>query len=63
LLGWDRHLAQKIESERANINSLDESGGKMKLDHCENDNRLCVQVDLKSGNFGVNGEYKVIKGY
>jgi hypothetical protein len=63
LLGWDWHLVQKIESERATINSLDENGGKMKLSHCGDDRRLCVQVDLKSGNFGEKSDYLVIKGY
>jgi hypothetical protein len=63
LLGWDRYLVQKIESERVTINTLDVNGGKTKLSHCGDDLRLCVQVDLKSGNFGEKGDYRIIKGY
>ena len=63
LLGWDWHLVQKIESERVTINTLDVNGGKTKLSHCGDDLRLCVQVDLKSGNFGEKGDYRIIKGY
>ena len=63
LLGWDWHLVQKIESERTTINSLDANGGRMKLSHCGDDRRLCVQVDLKSGYFGEKEDYRVINGY
>jgi DNA-binding transcriptional MerR regulator len=62
LLGWDRHLVQKIESERATINTLDANGGRMKLSHCGDDRRLCVQVDSKSGYFGDKNDYWIIKG-
>ena len=66
LLGWDWHLVQKIEGERATINSLDEKGGRAKLTHCGDDNRLCVKIDNKAGSFNVpgeKGEYRIIDGY
>jgi hypothetical protein len=66
LLGWDWHLVQKIEAERATINLLDANGGKTKLIHCGADNRLCMQIDSKADSFsipGQEGEYRVIKGY
>ena len=63
LLGWDWHLVQKIQGEQATINSLDANGGRTKLSHCGSDRRLCVEIDPKSLNFGVNGDYRVIKGY
>lgn len=63
LLGWDWHLVQKIEEERATVNMLDANGGRTKLSHCGGDHRLCVQIDLKSLDFGDNGDYRVIKGY
>lgn len=63
LLRWDKHLVQKIEDERATVKTIEESGGKMKLSHCGDDRRLCVQVDLKGGNFGEKSDYQVIKGY
>ena len=63
LLGWDRHLVQKIEKEQATVNTLDANGGKTKLSNCGDDHRLCIQVDLKSGNFGEKSDYLVIKGY
>jgi len=63
LLGWDRHLVQKIESEQTTVNSLDANGARTKLSHCGDDNRLCVQVDLKSTYYGEKKDYLIIKGY
>lgn len=66
LLGWDWHLVQKIERERATINSLDANGGKAKLITCGDDRRLCVQIDAKAGILNLvdeKGSYGIVEGY
>lgn len=63
LLAWDREIVQKIETDQARLKDLSEIAEKTKFTHCGDNQRLCVQVDLKAGAFGAKKDYLVIKGY
>lgn len=72
-ISWQRYQIDSLSQERAALeadirtlqtqsNDLAKRGGRIKLETCGNDRRLCVQVEQKL-RFGERGEYYVVKGY
>ncbi len=52
---------QKTQLE-AQVADLEKRGGRIKLEKCGDQSRLCVRVD-KSRGYGKDGDYFVIRGY
>jgi hypothetical protein len=56
-------LRQQHDELLAGVERLDKLGGRADLEHCGDQRRLCVRVDLAAGRFGKHSDYYVIKGY
>lgn len=56
-------LRQQRDELRAGLERLNKSGARADLQHCGDEHRLCVRVDLKAGRFGQHADYYVIDGY
>lgn len=56
-------LRQQRDELVAGVERLDKLGGRADLQHCGDERRLCVRVDLNAGRFGKHSDYYVIKGY
>lgn len=54
---------KEIADLRAKAEYLEEMGGKAVLIRCGPDQRLCAEIDLKAGEYGERGEYRILKGY
>lgn len=56
-------LRQQRDELLAGVERLDKLGGRSDLQHCGDERRLCVRVELTAGPFGKHSDYYVIKGY
>jgi len=56
-------LRQQRDELLAGVERLNKSGARADLQHCGDERRLCVRVDLKAGRFGQHADYFVVDGY
>jgi hypothetical protein len=56
-------LRQQRDELRAGVERLSKYGARADLQHCGDEHRLCVRVDLKAGSFGQHEDYFVVDGY
>lgn len=56
-------LRQQRDELLASVGRLNKYGARADLQHCGDEHRLCVRVDLKAGRFGQHADYYVIDGY
>jgi hypothetical protein len=56
-------LREQRDELVAGVERLNKLGARADLQHCGEERRLCVRVDLKAGRFGQHSDYYVIKGY
>ncbi|HEX3951869.1 MAG TPA: hypothetical protein VHW95_18620 [Steroidobacteraceae bacterium] len=56
-------LRARRDELAANLNGLQQQGGRIKWRHCGDAKRLCVRVDRKAPTYGDAGDYYVIEGY
>jgi hypothetical protein len=72
-ISWQRHQIEKLIAERGKLeeeivqlqvqsNNLAKRGGRVRLEMCGTNRRLCVQV-LRNEIYGEQGDYFVVKGY
>ena len=54
---------KEIAKLRAKAEYLEERGGKVVLTECGPKQRLCAEFDLKAGEYGKDGQYRILKGY
>jgi hypothetical protein len=54
---------KEIAELRAKAEYLEERGGKVVLTECGPKQRLCAEFDLKAGEYGKDGQYRILKGY
>lgn len=54
---------KEIAELRAQVEYLEEKGGKAVLKRCGDDERLCAEIDLSADVWGKNGEFRILKGY
>ena len=60
-----KFYGNKIIKLENTVRELKDEGGGIDLRYCgpEEQKRRCVQIDLKAGRYGEDGEYRIIKGY
>jgi len=56
-------LREQRDELLAGVERLNKSGARADLQHCGDERRLCVRVDLKAGRFGQHADYFVVDGY
>lgn len=72
-IGWQRHhltdlatqevaLSREVVALQEQVADLEKRGGRVKLEKCGEQGRLCVRVD-KSTAYGKDGDYYVLRGY
>lgn len=54
---------KEIAALRAKAEYLEERGGKVVLTECGTKKRLCAEIDLGAGEYGKDGQFRVLKGY
>ena len=55
-------LAEQKAQLQTDVADLEKRGGRIKLEKCGDQGRLCVRVD-KSRSYGKDGDYFVVRGY
>ena len=60
-----KFYGNKIIKLENTVRELKDEGGKIDLWYCgpAEQKRRCVQIDLKAGHYGEDGDYRIIKGY
>ena len=53
----------EIARLRANVENLEDRGGKVVLTECGPKGRLCAEIDLKADAWGKDGQFRILKGY
>jgi len=57
----------EIADLRANVAALEARGGKIQLNQCGPDNRLCAKINVKvnksTGGWGEEGQWMILQGY
>ena len=53
----------EIARLRAEVANLEARGGKVNLITCGSEKRLCVEIDLKAGEYGERRQFRILKGY
>jgi hypothetical protein len=72
-ISWQRYQIYSLSQERtaleaeirtlqAQSNDLAKRGGRVKLQTCGDQHRLCVQVDKRWG-YGESADYFILRGY
>ncbi len=54
---------KEIAKLRAKAEYLEERGGKVVLTECGTKKRLCAEIDLGAGEYGEDGQFRILKGY
>jgi len=54
---------QQRDELLASVERLSKYGARADLQHCGDEHRLCIRVDVKAGRFGQHADYYVIDGY
>jgi hypothetical protein len=71
LVAWERQqidalgdqkaaLQQDVADLEAHVTALEKKGGRIKLDVCGPEKRVCVRVDPAAGAFGAAGDYRAV---
>jgi hypothetical protein len=56
-------LRLRRDQLQANVQKLEQKGGRADWRHCGETARLCVRIDNSAPPYGEKGEYFVLKGY
>jgi hypothetical protein len=56
-------LRLRRDQLQANVQKLEQKGGRADWRHCGETARLCVRIDKSAPEYGEKGEYFVLKGY
>ncbi len=62
----ERELRALREQEGAlqeRLRQLRAAGAALELRHCGHEQRLCVRIERGAGDYGPNGEFRIVKGY
>ncbi len=54
---------KEIAELRAQVEYFEGMGGKAVFIRCGDDKRLCAEIDLRAGEYGERGQYRILKGY
>ena len=56
-------LTTQRDALATTVRQLRDTGGRMDLRRCGSESRLCVRIDRSAPSFGVDADYKVVRGY
>jgi hypothetical protein len=56
-------LRSRRDQLRADVDRLEQRGGRADLRHCGSPGRLCVRIDKGAPSYGEKGDYYIVQGY